>query len=120
MRIHAVPAQAVSGHGKGAFALFAALSTTVFSTQALAAPTTHTIVIEAMAFSPKVLEVKVGDTIEWINQDAFPHNATTVSGGFKSTTIAPNASWKFTARKKGSFPYVCTFHPMMMARVIVK
>jgi plastocyanin len=120
MRTHTVPVQAVGGHGKGALALFAALSITAFSTQALAAPTPHTVVIEAMAFSPKVLEIKVGDTVEWINKDAFPHNATTVSRGFKSTTLAPNASWKFTARAKGTFPYVCTLHPMMMARLIVK
>lgn len=139
MRTHFAQANAVASHGKGAQAFFAALCMSVSTSrhkralalsaalcmslstsQVIAAPASHTIVIEAMQFSPQVLEVKAGDTIEWINKDAFPHNATTVAKGFKSKPLPPNAHWKFTAREKGSFAYTCTLHPMMTARLIVK
>ena len=34
------------------------------------------------------------------------------SGGFDSKVIQPGTSWKYVARKKGEFPYTCSFHPM--------
>jgi plastocyanin len=80
----------------------------------------HTIVIEAMRFSPPALEVKAGDTVVWENKDPFPHTATAKEGGFDSGTIAPNRSWKFTAKKRGEFPYVCSLHPTMKAVLSVK
>jgi plastocyanin len=81
---------------------------------------THTVVIEAMKFTPEVLEVAAGDTVVWRNKDAFPHNATAPAGGLKSPDIASNRLWKFKARKKGEFPYVCTLHPGMKATLIVR
>jgi plastocyanin len=91
-----------------------------YTVNALAAPKTHTVVIEAMQFSPQVLEVSPGDTIVWVNKDAFPHDATATNRGFQSKQIAPNGSWKFKAVKKGTFPYICTLHPTMKASLIVK
>ena len=107
-------------HGKGAFLLAAVLSLTLAPLDALAAPITHTVVIKAMQFSPQVLTVRAGDTVEWINQDLFAHDATSVGKGFQSTVMAPHMRWKFTARQKGTFSYRCTLHPMMKALVIVK
>jgi plastocyanin len=79
---------------------------------------THTIVIEAMKFTPDVLEVAAGDTVIWQNKDPFPHNAT--AAGLKSPDIASNRSWKFKVRKKGEFSYVCTLHPGMTAKLMVR
>lgn len=87
---------------------------------AKAAPRTHTVVIEAMRFSPQVLEVRPGDTVVWVNKDAFPHNAVANHRSFRSKEIAPNGSWKFKAGKKGTFPYICTLHPSMKASLVVK
>lgn len=33
---------------------------------------------------------------------------------------APGASWRLVARRPGEMPYVCRFHPMMKAVVLVK
>src|SRR5687768_13222525 len=77
-----------------------------------AKPATHTVVMEAVAFQPEVLTVKAGDTIVWVNKDAFPHTAT-APRRFDSKSIAADRSWKYTARARGEFPYVCTFHPTM-------
>jgi plastocyanin len=97
-----------------------ALSLAFCCAMAQAAPVTHTVRIEGMRFSPQVLQVRRGDTIEWINQDPFPHDAVSTARGFRSTVMAPDARWKFVARRKGDFAYRCTLHPMMTASVIVR
>jgi plastocyanin len=83
------------------------------------APKTHTVTIEATTFTPDRLTVAVGDTVVWINKDPFPHTATS-AGAFDSGGIDPEKSWKFLPAKKGSFDYICTFHPTMKARLTVE
>lgn len=80
----------------------------------------HTVVVEGMQFSPATLEVNAGDTVIWNNKDPYPHTATSASDGFSSGEILPSRSWKFTAKKRGTFPYVCTLHPTMKASLVVK
>jgi plastocyanin len=83
-----------------------------------ARPATHTVVMEAVSFQPGVLTVKTGDSIVWRNQDPFPHTAT--SSAFDSQSIAPGQSWTYTAKTRGEFPYVCTFHPTMKGTLRVQ
>lgn len=87
---------------------------------ALAAAAVHTVVIEGMKFVPDTLEVNAGDTVVWHNKDIVPHNATAVEKGFQSPTIAPNGKWQYKVRKKGEYGYLCTLHPVMKARLIVR
>jgi plastocyanin len=76
--------------------------------------------IEAVRFDPQELTVKVGDTIVWTNHDPFPHTASAVGKQFDSHEIAAGRSWKFTARKKGVFPYACRLHPTMLGTLRVE
>ena len=85
-----------------------------------AKPRTHTVVIEGTRFLPETLTVKAGDTIVWVNKDLFPHSATSAEAKFDSAAIAAGASWKYTAKKKGDFGYVCIFHPTMKGRLRVQ
>jgi plastocyanin len=89
-------------------------------TGALAASTTHTVIIADMKFVPETLTVEAGDTVVWVNKDFFPHTATALEKTFDSRDIATNKSWKYVAGKKGSFPYICTLHPTMKATLVVK
>lgn len=101
-----------------------------WSAQAAAAPAaqapaaqSHAVLIKGFKFQPDVLTVNVGDTVEWTNGDIVPHTATAVDKSDKSLNsglIAPGATWKFTAKKAGTFPYTCTPHPNMKATLIVK
>lgn len=88
----------------------------------LAAPKTsvHTVVMEGTQFSPPSLEVHVGDTVIWKNKDPFPHTATAIDKTFDSGDIQSGASWKYQAKTKGTFPYVCTLHSTMKAVLVVK
>ena len=80
----------------------------------------HTVTIEGTQFQPGDLTVKIGDSIVWINNDPFPHTATSKTGGFDSGQVQPGKSWKYRAVKKGEFPYVCSLHPTMQATLRVR
>jgi plastocyanin len=84
------------------------------------APKAHTVAVDGTSFQPAALTVKVGDSVVWVNKDPFPHTVTSAAGGFDSHEIAPGKSWKYTATKKGEFPYVCMFHPTMKATLRVE
>jgi plastocyanin len=81
---------------------------------------THTVTIEGMRFQPEVLTVARGDTIVWINKDIVPHTATSKTGGFDSKDIQVDKAWQYTARQRGEFAYICTFHPTMTATLQVE
>jgi plastocyanin len=83
------------------------------------APTSRTVTIENMRFSPETLTVKRGDRVVWVNKDLFPHTAT-AQGVFDSKSIAPKASWTHVADKAGRYGYVCTLHPTMKATLVVE
>jgi plastocyanin len=80
----------------------------------------HTVVIENMQFTPATLTVSTGERVVWVNKDLFPHTATADDKTFDSKEIAANASWTYVAGKAGEYPYGCTLHPTMKARLIVK
>ena len=83
-------------------------------------PKTHTVTMENMRFQPESLTVARGDTVVWVNKDLVPHTATSKAGKFDSKIIQAEKSWRFTARTKGEFAYICTFHPTMTAMLRVK
>jgi plastocyanin len=83
-------------------------------------PRTHTIAIDGTSFQKADLSVAPGDVVVWVNNDPFPHTVTSKAGGFDSKTIDAGQSWKYTAVKKGEFPYVCSFHPTMTGMLRVK
>ncbi|HEX2828521.1 MAG TPA: cupredoxin family copper-binding protein [Burkholderiales bacterium] len=81
---------------------------------------THTVIMEAVGFQPPSLTVNAGDTVVWTNKDPFPHTATAQDKSFDSGEIAAGKSWKLVAKKKGTFAYVCTYHPTMKATLVVR
>ena len=99
-------------------AIVGAIGLSFADTRPNEAAETQVITIENMQFSPAELTVKRGTRIVWKNQDMFPHTAT--AKAFDSGSIDPNASWTYVAREPGDYPYVCTFHPTMKARLIVR
>jgi plastocyanin len=82
-------------------------------------PTTHTVRIDSTRFQPDDLKVRAGDTVVWLNNDMFPHTATS-QGRFDSGSIAPDKSWRHTVTERGEIDYVCTFHPTMKGKLRVE
>lgn len=84
-------------------------------------PRTHVVtIVDAMHYEPASLTVRSGDTIVWLNKDVVQHTATSADGGFDSPAISPEKSWKYVARKKGTFGVSCRFHPTMKGTLQVK
>jgi plastocyanin len=83
-----------------------------------------TVVIREFEFEPATLSVHAGDTVEWKNDDFVPHTATADGEAqkpvFDSGTIDTGAAWRYVARKKGTYNYSCTLHPIMKGKLIVQ
>jgi|SRR4051794_41138949 len=83
--------------------------------------TVKSVIIDHFKYEPDTLTVSVGATVEWNNIDIVPHTATAVDQKpFDSGPIAKGRSWRFTARRKGTYDYLCTLHPNMRAKLIVE
>jgi plastocyanin len=70
-----------------------------------------------MAFAPLQVTVKVGETVQWTNNDTVAHTVT--GADFDSGQLAPGAIYTHTFTKPGVFNYKCTNHPTMLGSVTV-
>lgn len=80
---------------------------------------TFTVAIKGFQFVPAKLEVAAGDTVIWKNEDIVPHTVT-LKRSFDSKEIAVGKSWTYLAKEAGTYSYLCTYHPTMVAQLIVK
>jgi plastocyanin len=76
------------------------------------------VIIDKLAFAPVDVNAKVGDTIEWVNKDAFVHTATATDGSW-NVALASKQNGQVVLKKPGMTDYYCKFHPNMKGRVIV-
>ena len=80
------------------------------------------------AYQPNPINIKVGDTITWINRDSEMHTVTSGSGHndpnegkeFDSGPLTQGGIFTHTFKTAGVFNYFCDPHPWMVAKVIVK
>lgn len=70
-------------------------------------------------YSINVLEIPVGTTVTWTNQDPIIHTVTAVDESFDSGFMREGETWSYTFEEPGEFEYLCTPHPWMRAKVIV-
>ena len=77
-------------------------------------------------YNPSPLNVAVGRTVLWINNDNTAHTVTegnpsgnTPSNGFDSGILSPGQTFKHAFDKPGTVGYYCTLHPFMLGQVIV-
>lgn len=84
-----------------------------------AAPQRHLVVIEKFAFVPARLEIRAGDSVEWINRDLAPHTATAEKAGWDSGTLAKRERFERRFNEPGTLGYLCAFHPHMRGEIVV-
>jgi plastocyanin len=76
--------------------------------------------IEDFEFYPAVLNVKVGTTVRWKNEDEAPHTVTSNTGGvLNSGMLDENETYSHTFTASGTYNYHCNFHPNMTGAVVV-
>lgn len=79
------------------------------------------VTIDQFRYQPETMTVEAGDVVMWKNVDSVPHTATATDGkAFDSGSIDTGESWRFTAVRRGTYRYLCTFHPNMKATLVVK
>lgn len=83
-------------------------------------PGANEVLIQSFAFSPSTLTVSVNTTITWTNKDAAAHTVTSDNGLFDSGNMNTDATYSHQFTTAGTFPYHCTYHSNMLARVIVQ
>jgi plastocyanin len=73
------------------------------------------------SYNPNLIEIKVGDTVTWINNDSSPHTVTSSSNdsNFDSGVLRNGEAFSFTFDKEGQYSYFCTLHPSMVGTVVV-
>ena len=78
------------------------------------------IVIRNDAFTPQHIEVTIGTTVTWTNQDTVPHTVAfspvvlSSSNSWESGLLYPGQSFTYTFTSSGAFQYHCQEHPFEM------
>jgi plastocyanin len=93
-------------------------STATTTTAAASGPApAATVTLKNIAFEPKSVSIKTGDTVEWKWDDgAIAHNV--VGPDFKSPTQT-KGTFRHTFTSAGSVKFDCTLHPGMSGTVEV-
>jgi plastocyanin len=138
---HYASAQGVTGQSGGyatnATMMGASNATNATATGASAGNTTASSVsivsgastLTTDAYSPNPIQVSVGTTVTWTNNDSQPHTVTSGSNGqpdnkFNSSPnftplLNPGQTFSFTFTEEGEYPYFCLLHPNMVGTVNV-
>ncbi len=64
--------------------------------------------MESIAFVPQTVTIKVGGTIEWVNNESAPHDV--VFADFQSETVNRGGKITRTFNTVGTFTYFCSIH----------
>lgn len=78
----------------------------------------HHVGMQHRTFTPETLTIKVGETVEWLNDDQDVHQV--ISGQdlqdpnlgkpLDAGTLLPGQRFKYTFTKPGRYPYMCVIH----------
>ncbi|RAI53213.1 copper-binding protein [Rhodobacteraceae bacterium AsT-22] len=76
--------------------------------------------IAHFAFDPTWIEILVGDSVIWINNDLAPHTATAKDAAWDTGSIDRGDTRRITFEAPGEHPYFCAFHPHMKGSILVR
>ena len=76
------------------------------------------ITMQDLVFAPAEVSVRVGDTIEWINEDFLDHTVTAEDESF-DLALPAGQSARLEMKRSGAVRYFCRTHPNMRGTVNV-
>jgi plastocyanin len=100
--------------------LCAANKVTLASSGAESKPAGIEVNIDNFSFSSMSLTVSAGTTVTWINKDDVPHTVVSTEKVFASPVLDTDEKFSYTFAKPGTYPYYCSIHPKMTAKVVVQ
>jgi plastocyanin len=81
---------------------------------------TQDIEIVDFSFNPSIVEVTAGQYVRWINLGTMAHTSTdTTAGRWDSGNLDPGAVFTIRADWVGTYHYVCSYHPTLMAGTLI-
>ncbi len=80
---------------------------------------THAVHIRNFAYSPSQIQIKVGDSVEFINDDDEAHTVTATDKSFDSAGLDTGDRWSYRFKKPGRYAYLCALHPWMKGVIVV-
>ena len=81
---------------------------------------TAEVKIDNFSFGPVLLTVALGTRVTWTNRDDIPHTVVADDKTFKSKALDTDETFSYTFDKLGTYPYLCSIHPHMTGKVVVK
>lgn len=102
-----------------ALALLAAAPAAALALAAPARAATHNVSIKNRRFTPADLTIKAGDSVTWVNGDGMDHTATARDKSWTTKNLPGGASATVTFADKGTFKYICRWHPGMKGTITV-
>ncbi len=83
---------------------------------------TRTVVVEDIDFKPSSVTVRKGSTVRWsFRDDPTEHNVRSRGRPrFTGSAVKLAGTHSVRFRRPGSYRYVCTLHPGMSGRVVVR
>jgi plastocyanin len=82
--------------------------------------TSAKVTISGFAFNPAQLEITVGTTVTWDNNDQATHTVTARDNSFNSGDMPFGTSFSNTFEQSGVFEYYCQYHSYMVGKITVK
>ena len=76
------------------------------------------VTITNFKFNPPTVTIKVGQTVEWKNEDSASHIVNLP--GASSHELFKGESWAFQFTEPGTYNYACGIHPSMKGSIIVE
>jgi plastocyanin len=70
-------------------------------------------------FHPATIESRVGETVDWFNDDVTVHTVTALDGSFNSGIMVIGDTFSVTFTTPGTIDYICAIHPLMTGTIVV-
>ena len=97
----------------------AACAQTEEQSSAVEASSAATIEINNFKLIPDTVTIKRGGTVTWVQKDSIAHTVA-ITDIPESPSLNKGDTWSYTFDKTGNYNYICSIHPSMKGRIIVK
>ncbi len=75
--------------------------------------------IDDFSYKPRTLRIARGTTVVFVNRDGVTHTATG-RGSFDTGRLRRGQAARVRFKRRGVYRYVCTIHPFMHGKIVVR
>jgi len=108
-----------SGRAVAGLAAMVVLGSGLLASAGTALAAEHVIEIRRFKFVPATVNVRIGDTVKWINRDIAPHTATATDKSWDTKQVQRQKSSSVTVTKGMGGAYFCRYHPHMKGMLVI-